>query len=87
MRIRETSPMRSLKRWPIAADILAARDIYERGLDAYLARQFDRAGDLFDEAMRLRPGDRAAAMMRERAHALADDPPLTWDGVHVREEK
>jgi adenylate cyclase len=71
----------------VAADILAARDVYERGLDAYLARQFDRAGDLFDEAMRLRSGDLAAAMMRERAHALADDPPLTWDGVHVMEEK
>jgi adenylate cyclase len=71
----------------VAADILAARDIYEQALDAYFARQFDRAGDLFDEAMRLRPGDLAAAMMRERAHELADDPPLTWDGVHVMEEK
>ena len=37
--------------------------------------------------MRRRPGDLAAAMMRERAHALADDPPLSWDGVHVMEEK
>ena len=71
----------------VAADIVAARDVYERALDAYLARQFDRAGDLFDEATRLRPGDLAAVMMRERAHALADDPPLTWDGVHVMEEK
>jgi adenylate cyclase len=71
----------------VAADILAARDAYERALDAYLARQFDRAGDLFDEAVRLRPGDLAATMMRERVHALADNPPLAWDGVHVMEEK
>jgi adenylate cyclase len=71
----------------VAADLLAARDTYERGLDAYFAGEFDPAGDLFDEATRLRPGDLAAIMMRQRAHALAEDPPLTWDGVHVMEEK
>jgi adenylate cyclase len=74
-------------RGDVAAEISAARDVYEHGLDAYLAGQFDRAGELFDEAARLRPGDRGAVMMRERAHALADEPPLSWDGVHVMEEK
>jgi adenylate cyclase len=71
----------------VPADILAARDAYERALDAYFAADFVRAGDLFDEAARLRPGDLGAPMMRERAHELADDPPLTWSGVHVMEEK
>lgn len=71
----------------VAAEILAARDVYERALDAYFAAQFDRAGELFDEAARLRPGDLAATMMRERAHGLADDPPLSWSGIHVMEEK
>ena len=71
----------------VEGGILAARDAYEQALDAYFARRFDRAGDLLGQAMRLRPGDLAAAMMRERAHALAADPPSTWDGVHVMEEK
>jgi adenylate cyclase len=71
----------------VSTDILAARDVYERALDAYFAADFERAGDLFDEAARLRPGDLGAPMMRERAHELADDPPLTWSGVHVMEEK
>jgi adenylate cyclase len=71
----------------VATAILTARDVYERGLDAYFAGQFDRAGELFDEAARLRPDDRGATMMRERARTLAEDPPLQWDGVHVMEDK
>jgi hypothetical protein len=71
----------------VPAAILAARDVYERALDAYFAAQFDRAGELFDEAARMRPGDQGAVMMRERAHKLADDPPLAWSGVHIMEEK
>jgi adenylate cyclase len=71
----------------VSAEILAARDVYERALDAYFAAEFDNAGDLFDEAARLRAGDLGAPMMRERAHELADDPPLQWSGVHVMLEK
>ncbi len=71
----------------VPPEILAARDVYERALEAYFAAQFDRAGELFDEAARMRPGDQGAVMMRERAHKLADDPPLAWSGVHVMEEK
>ena len=69
------------------AAVLAARGAYERALDAYFAAEFERAAELFAEAARLRPGDRAAAMMRDRAFALANDPPAHWDGVHVMEEK
>jgi adenylate cyclase len=71
----------------ISGETLAARDVYERALGAYFAAQFERAAVLFDEAARLRPGDLAAAMMRERARELSDDPPLTWSGIHVMEEK
>jgi adenylate cyclase len=71
----------------VAGDILAARDVYERALDCYFAGDFERAAELFAEAAGLRPGDRGAAMMRDRAFALANNPPLSWDGVHVMEEK
>ena len=67
--------------------ILAARGAYERALDAYFGAEFERAAELFTEAARLRPGDRAAPMMRDRAFALANDPPPHWDGVHVMEKK
>jgi adenylate cyclase len=71
----------------VPATILKARDVYEQALDAYLAGRFDRAGDLFDEAAWLRAGDSGATLMRERAHGLADDPPLHWSGIHVMHEK
>jgi hypothetical protein len=45
------------------------------------------AAELFAAAAGLRPGDLGAAMMRDRAFALANDPPPNWDGVHVMEEK
>jgi len=64
--------------------ILAAAAEYEAGLDAYFARDFIRAQERFDEAIRLRPDDTAAAILRERAVAYAaSPPPADWDGVHV----
>jgi adenylate cyclase len=71
----------------VAGDILAARDVYERALDCYFAGEFERAAELFADAAGLRPSDLGAAMMRDRAFALANDPPPNWDGVHVMEEK
>jgi hypothetical protein len=71
----------------VPAEILAARDLYEQALEAYFAAQFERAGELFEEAERLRPGDLAAAMMLARTHELADDPPLRWSSIYVMDEK
>jgi adenylate cyclase len=71
----------------IAADILEARDVYERALEAYFAGDFEPAAELFDRAAQLRPDDFAAKAMRARSHALAADPPIEWDGIHVMHEK
>jgi adenylate cyclase len=71
----------------VAENVLAARDSYERGLDAYFAGEFELAAEMFNEAARLRPGDLAATLMGERAFALVNDPPTNWDGIHVMEEK
>ena len=71
----------------VAAEILEARDVYESALKAYFAGEFERAAELFDSAARLRPGDLGARSMRERSLALAADPPVAWDGIHVMHEK
>ncbi len=64
--------------------ILAAAVEYEAGLEAYFTRDFIRAVERFDEALRLRPDDAAATILRERAVAYAAFPPSgQWDGVHV----
>ncbi len=71
----------------IAADILEARDVYERALEAYFAGDFEPAAELFDRAAQLRTDDLAATSMRTRSHAFAADPPIEWDGIHVMHEK
>jgi adenylate cyclase len=64
--------------------ILAAADEYESGLEAYFTREFIRAAERFDEALRLRPDDAAAKILRDRAFAYAASPPPSdWNGVHV----
>jgi len=68
----------------IPASVLAATAEYEAGLDAYFARDFIRAAEHFDEALRLRPDDTAAVVLRGRAVAYAaSPPPADWDGVQV----
>ena len=65
-------------------DLLLARDRYEAALDAYFARRFAEAAAAFADAARLRPEDRASALMAERARELAQHPPgEDWSGVFV----
>jgi adenylate cyclase len=75
------------ERGTVAGDVLAAREIYERALEAYFAADFAAAAAGFDAAAARRPEDVAARTMAERAHALAADPPLDWTGIHIMHEK
>jgi adenylate cyclase len=55
---------------------------YGRGRALLDARDWTAAAVAFAEAVALDPADRPAAMMLERAQALAADPPdAAWDGV------
>jgi adenylate cyclase len=57
-------------------------DAYRRGRDLFNARQWDAAAAAFAEALALDAADRPAALMLERATALAAHPPDDgWDGV------
>jgi len=74
-------------RGAVAADILAARDVYESALDMYFGGDFRRAAELFSRAAQLRSDDLAARIMRDRCPDLAADPPAEWNGIHVMHEK
>ncbi|MCF4164130.1 CHASE2 domain-containing protein [Zavarzinia compransoris] len=64
---------------------LAALAAFERGLDAYLARDFAMAADIFAP---LAATDPVAALYEARARAfMATPPPEDWDGRHVLETK
>ncbi len=69
-----------------SAEALAA--ISERAMDAYLARRFDEAARLFEDVLKVRPGDVAATTLRDRARAYEREPPAAdWSGAHVMTEK
>jgi adenylate cyclase len=68
--------------------LLRARDRYETALDAYFVGRFAEATAGFADAALLRPGDRTADMMAQRARELAQNPPNPdWDGVFVSFQK
>ena len=57
-------------------------EAYRRGRALFNARDWEGAAAAFAEAVALDPGDRPAALMLDRARALAADPPdAGWDGV------
>lgn len=56
---------------------LAQKKTYEEALRLYFIGNFTEAGQLFFSLEK----DRAAALLGERCERLANDPPLTWDGV------
>jgi len=65
-----------------------ARDAYESALEAYFARRFEEAERGFSKAARLRPGDRAAEVLRSRAQSYVQaPPPADWNGVFVQTRK
>lgn len=68
----------------VAPDRLKARDAYEAGLACYFAGAFAEAVGHFETAAALRPGDRAAALLRERCQRYALAPPAgAWNGIEV----
>lgn len=71
----------------VAADVLVARDAYEEAFAAYTAGRFESAVQGFRRALGMRPDDRAARELAERAAAYARQPPADWEGIFVATAK
>ena len=72
----------------VSPAVLRARDLYERGLNAYVQRDFGKAAALFRRAGAARPDDKAAMVRAARADELLRDPPSEdWDGTYVATAK
>jgi adenylate cyclase len=59
----------------------AAIETYGRALDAYIAGDWSRALRQFEEALVLRPDDKAALLMAGRCRGFLATPPENWQGV------
>ena len=63
-------------------DIRTWAGLYERGLEAYYAQNWDTAVQHFTKALTMRKGDRATRLMLSRIKAYRAAPPgADWDGV------
>lgn len=61
---------------------------YERGFDAYLSRQWDKAIDCFNEVLAIHPDDKPGRLMIERCRAYQSDPPPEgWTGAFAMTTK
>jgi adenylate cyclase len=73
----------------LAADGLAAIELYNQALELYLHHQWQEALPLFQEALRQAGGaDRASSLMIERCTEYRATPPQNdWNGVYVFQSK
>jgi len=61
---------------------------YERGLAAYRDKEFERALECFEQALRLRPQDGPSIMMIERCRRFSKAPPADeWNAMTIAESK
>ncbi len=62
--------------------------LYEDGISAFRKREFDRAQELFAQALQIQPGDHLAAQYRESCLEYLENPPdESWTGVRVMTKK
>ncbi len=62
--------------------LIESVDLFHKGLDCYLAKDFAKGKEFFDQATVLYPSDEAASVFAERCAAnLANGVPDDWDGV------
>ncbi|MCB9742581.1 MAG: adenylate/guanylate cyclase domain-containing protein [Alphaproteobacteria bacterium] len=72
----------------VKAKKLASKSNFEAGLEAFRAREFARAEDLFAECLEVYPEDGAARLYMDRCEQLArSDTPRGWSGVTIMTQK
>ncbi len=70
------------ERSSVAASTLAAVEIFHQAQALFEARQWDKASGLFEEVLRLLPGDGPAEVFLKRCREFKKKPPAdSWDGV------
>ncbi|WP_199247615.1 GAF domain-containing protein [[Phormidium] sp. ETS-05] len=73
---------------PIPSDVAKFLEIYAKGRAAYVARKFQRAISIFQQAKEIREDDRAVEIHIKRArNYLQFPPPDSWDGAYTMDSK
>jgi len=89
----KTQPVRAFtvlgeKSQPLPAEQLKFLARYEEGVSAYRQREFTRAKDLFEQALKLQPDDFLVSRYLASTTAFIANPPdAAWNGVQIMTEK
>ncbi|HUN66079.1 MAG TPA: adenylate/guanylate cyclase domain-containing protein [Bacteroidota bacterium] len=89
----KSEPIRVYELIALAGDVLdpVQRELlesYSQGLQAYRAREFARAAEIFTHAVAIAPDDRPSRIYLERSNAFVKTPPPPdWNGVFVLTSK
>lgn len=77
------------KKGIVADNVLEACHLYEQGFEAYRARNWQHAIDLFEASCTTRGNmDKAVDMLQKRCKIYIEEPPpQNWDGVFTRTHK
>ena len=69
-------------------NLMEAVGAFNEGLLRYRERDFERAREWFEQALKANPGDRVSGLYRDQSVALKrDPPPAGWDGTSVMTQK
>ena len=74
----------------VSKEITKFHTLFEKGFDAYLKKEWDKALGLFNDLQINNPEDKPARICVQRCKALLDNPhavPGDWDGVMSLTEK
>lgn len=72
----------------VPAEVEERAKKHGQALECYRARDWDQAIKLFEEVLRVEPGDKAAEEILRRCSYYRLNPPLSeWDGIHHMENK
>lgn len=82
----KTEPIRVFELLASAGGLVAGqaelRDVFQAALEAYRRRDWDLAGRVLEDCLRIQPADGPARVFRDRVARLrAEPPPDDWDGV------
>ncbi len=73
---------------PPADEVLKARDLFEKGFEAYLQRNWDWAMNYFKQALAVRKDDTPSLRYLKRCEQYKENPPgENWDGVFTMTTK
>ena len=74
----------------VSKEITKFHTLFEKGFDAYLKKEWDKALELFNDLQIKNPEDKPVRIYVQRCKALLDNPPAVtddWDGVMSLTEK